>query len=93
MRDVEEKRNENNEKEKENEQMEKHMVNSRTPGPHPTHASPSWHCPFFTPADAICQAALRPRTPPRRVRANACGGGDHEDCTTFLVRLLNRPGR
>ena len=73
--------------------MEKHVANNRDLGPSPAHAPSSWRCPFFNPADALCQAALRPRTPPRQLRASACGGGDHEDCTTFLARLLNRSGR
>ncbi|MHB8837139.1 MAG: hypothetical protein ACYC9Y_15725 [Candidatus Methylomirabilia bacterium] len=50
------------------------------------------NCPFFNPGAALCQAALTPRTPPREVLASACGCQDYEDCTTFLVRLLNRPG-
>ena len=49
-------------------------------------------CPFFNHGAALCQAALTPRTPPREVRASVCGCQDYEDCTTFLVRLLNRPG-
>lgn len=49
-------------------------------------------CPFFNPGTALCQAALTPRTPPREVLEGVCGCQDYEDCTTFLVRLLNRPG-
>jgi len=48
-------------------------------------------CPFFNPIEALCQAALTPRTPPQEVRAAACGSEAYEDCTTFLVGLLARP--
>jgi hypothetical protein len=67
------------------------MVTDRDQRPCPDHEPASWKCPFFNHAAAVCQAALRHCTPPKKVRARTCACGDHEDCTTFLVRLLNRP--
>jgi hypothetical protein len=69
------------------------IVSNQDSRPHPTHAPSLWHCPFYHPAAASCQAAIPARTPPREVRATACGCGDYEGCTTFLARLLNRPRR
>ncbi len=67
------------------------MYNSGNPRPGTIDQRAQPQCPFFNHAAAICQAALTPRTPPRKTRAAACGCGDFEDCTTYLVRLLNRP--
>jgi hypothetical protein len=54
-------------------------------------AAPLSDCPFLHPAGVVCTAALAPRIPPRAVRVAACRGGDHEDCATFLARLLSAP--
>jgi hypothetical protein len=74
-----------------NKNREEQMLIDRVQGADQTSAPSSWRCPFFNPAGALCQAALWHRTPPKKVRASTCACGDHEDCTTFLVRLLNRP--
>ncbi len=69
------------------------MTSVETVGAHADHAPASWRCPFFNPIATLCQAALTPRTPPRDVRARACGSEAYEDCTTFLVGLLVRPAK
>jgi hypothetical protein len=68
-----------------------HIVSDQDPRPRPDRTPASWECPFFNTTAAVCQAAITHRTPPRKVRTAVCGGGDYEGCTTFLVRLLNRP--
>ena len=45
-------------------------------------------CPFFRTDSAVCTASLRSRIPPAQERASCCAGEGHEDCPTFLARLL-----
>jgi hypothetical protein len=67
------------------------VVSDRDPRQHPAQAPAPWKCPFYNTGAAQCEAVLPHRTPSWVVRAATCGGGDYEDCTTFLARLLNRP--
>jgi hypothetical protein len=46
-------------------------------------------CPFFRQDSAVCAASHRSRIPPAPVRVSWCASDGHEDCPTFLARLLS----